>query len=92
MKREERAAWKAIQVPEEEGSENVFKVPKKLWNKFTEHGRLVFNRMYVFSVNNPSIVWHDAEHPPSSPEDWKVVSWNYAVIAALEISKIQKGK
>jgi hypothetical protein len=59
---------------------NEYKVPKKMWKKWTETERYRFNYMYDFVLNNQSILKHpNADLVPT--EFWSTVAWNIAWIS-----------
>ncbi len=61
---------------------NRFKVPLKQWNKWTNHAKNVFNKLY--HEMRPSNQWAFS-HPkmlPMPKEYWDVLRWNAAFTAA----------
>lgn len=61
---------------------NRFKVPKKMWSKWSAHAQQTFNAMYISL--RPSMQWAFL-HPQTTPlpqKEWKVIRWNAAVTAA----------
>lgn len=60
--------------------ENRFKCPKKLWNKFSDKGKIAYNN--VRSVN-PDII-HPKSKDLMGDASWDTVSHNYACFAAWE--------
>lgn len=68
---------------------NKFGVPKKMWNRWTESGREVFNLVYESMVTNQNVYIH----PKSSirPRDhWATTCWNAAWTAADAASDITR--
>jgi hypothetical protein len=73
-----------------EKSENIYKVGKSQWKKWTVDGRNVFNDLYSTSLNNERIM----NHPDTillEDERWNTIAWNHAWLAADFISMRQKG-
>lgn len=61
---------------------NKHKVPKKMWNKWSNHAKKVFNDMY-YSLR-PSMQWA-FKHPDAvieKKEHWGTTRWNVAFEAA----------
>lgn len=60
---------------------NLYHVPVKQWNRWTPHGREVFNIVYSTVRDNQGLFLHPkaAMH---SREHWKTAAWNTAWIAA----------
>lgn len=62
-------------------TKNLYRVPKKQWNHWSEAAKAVFNRVYDFVLENP----HLMNHPKAEelkPMHWKTVAWNTGWIAA----------
>lgn len=62
-------------------SPNNFKAPTKQWRKWSETARAVFNRVYDFAIENPTLMLHPRAEVPK-PAHWKTVAWNAAWVAA----------
>ena len=60
---------------------NVNRVPKKQWSKWSKEAKAIFNRSYLFFINNQGLMKHPRA-PKLSPNQWQTVSWNAAWIAA----------
>lgn len=61
---------------------NKNKVPQRLWRKFSNHGKKVFNN--VFHSMRPSLQW-SFKHPDAAIESrlhWDTTRYNAAVSAA----------
>lgn len=73
-----------------EQPENIHKVAKRQWKKWTVDGRNVFNDLYSTSISNQNIF----NHPNQSNlqrDHWRTIAWNHAWLAADFISMRQKG-
>jgi hypothetical protein len=61
--------------------ENLYKVPKSQWKKWSPQARRVFNTVYDSMVLNQWLFKH-----PKAPDldnlHWKTTAWNAAWIAA----------
>lgn len=73
-----------------EQPENIHKVAKRQWKKWTVDGRLVFNDLYSTSLNNQHIFLHPKDGM-NKEEYWTTIAWNHAWLAADFISMRQKG-
>lgn len=61
---------------------NKHKVPKKVWNKWTNLGRRIFNdMMYNFRPTMQFSLLHP-DAPPMKKEHWLTVRWNASWLAA----------
>lgn len=60
---------------------NLSRVPKKQWKRWSENAQAVFNETYRFMMENPDIIRHPKDNGPI-PFYWKVICWNAAWIAA----------
>lgn len=60
---------------------NRNRVPKKQWTKWSEQARRVFNRVYMFCVENEWAMRHPKSPKPKT-EFWETTAWNAAWIAA----------
>lgn len=72
-----------------EQPENLHKVSKRQWKKWTVDGRNLFNDLYDTSLNNARIMTHPQD--VIVDEYWDTVAWNHAWLAADFISMRQKG-
>jgi len=73
-----------------EQPDNIHKVSKRQWKKWTVDGRNVFNDLYSTSLKNEFIM----NHPDNillDDERWVTIAWNHAWLAADYISMRQKG-
>lgn len=62
-------------------TKNVNRVPNRQWAGWSKKARVIFNRSYMFFLNNQVML----NHPKArklSPLHWKIVAWNAAWIAA----------
>ena len=73
-----------------EEPENIHKVAKRQWKKWTVDGRNVFNDLYSTSIGDQRIMRHPLTTPIYEPH-WKTIAWNHAWLAADFISMRQKG-
>ncbi len=71
-------------------TENVHKVSKRQWKKWTEAGRLVFNDLYETSVANQHLFIHPKATLVSNA-NWDTIAWNHAWLAADYVSMREKG-
>ncbi len=69
---------------------NCYKVPKKIWNKWTEPARKLFNELYL-SMADQRIYTHP-KAPQLPLKQWKTTSWNAAWMAADMLSKGAKAR
>lgn len=60
---------------------NVFRVPKKQWNKWTPHAREIFNALFSTMRRNQGLFLHP-EAPKASKKHWQTTAWNAAWMAA----------
>lgn len=67
---------------------NRYKVPKKIWNRWTEDGRILFNDLYQ-SMGDQNLYSHPVA-TPQAREHWSTTRWNAAWMAAEIISREQK--
>lgn len=61
--------------------ENLYKVPKRQWKKWSEDEQVLFNDLYRFMLYNQRTFIH----PQAMAEDidhWKTTAWNAAWMAA----------
>lgn len=72
-----------------EKPENIHKVAKRQWKKWTEAGRLIFNDLYVTSYHDQRIMTHPKTNIPD--KEWNTIAWNHAWLAADYISMREKG-
>lgn len=69
---------------------NRYKVPKKIWSKWTEPARRLFNELHK-SMADQQIYTHPKA--PQLPRDqWKTTAWNAAWMAADMLSNNSKAK
>jgi len=61
--------------------ENVFKVNKKKWKKWSPLARAVFNDVYELMHDNSYLFRHPQDGPVYH-KHWKTTAWNAAWIAA----------
>lgn len=73
-----------------EQPENIHKVSKRQWKKWTVDGRNVFNDLYSTSLANQNLFKHPMASIVYEPH-WGTVAWNHAWLAADFISMRQKG-
>lgn len=69
---------------------NKHKVPKKMWNKWSNHAKRVFNT--VMENMRPSLQWQFL-HPKTTPvpkEQWNTTRWNAACAAAFAADGLGK--
>ena len=60
---------------------NVNRVPKKQWAKWSKEAKAIFNRCYDFFMGNQKTMNHPkALKQPNA--HWRTVAWNAAWIAA----------
>lgn len=60
--------------------ENVNKVPKKMWSKWDNTSRYIFNQTF-HSASDQRVIKHPLTN--TMPEDeWKTIRWNIAWLAA----------
>jgi hypothetical protein len=73
-----------------ETPDNIHKVSKRQWKRWTVDGRNVFNDLYDTVLNGQSIMKHP-NHNVVAPNHWETIAWNSAWLAADFISMRQKG-
>lgn len=66
-------------------TKNRFKVPAKIWRKWTEVGRKAFNELYL-SMADQRVYTHP-KAPQLPPKQWKTTAWNAAWMAASLVSE-----
>lgn len=65
---------------------NIYKVPKKAWNKWTTVQQLTFNNVYAASIDDQELFIHP-KLDPCRHEYWKTTAWNMAWIAANAVQE-----
>jgi hypothetical protein len=60
---------------------NKHKVGTRLWDKWSNTAKRVFNKTFERMLRNQSVFMHP-KAPPMSKVHWRTVAWNAAVIAA----------
>jgi hypothetical protein len=61
---------------------NRFKVPVKMWNRWSNHARRVFNQVHLeLRPSMQTMVMHP-QAPVLHLEHWKTIRWNAAWLAA----------
>ncbi|QOJ33903.1 MAG: hypothetical protein HRU82_02590 [Nitrospira sp.] len=63
------------------GPKNSYRVPKKQWERWNICQRDVFNRTYIFMLENQGL-FHHPKQKDLNPQFWKTTCWNAAWIAA----------
>lgn len=61
---------------------NKHKVPVKMWNKWSNHARRVFNDMYYSLRPTMQFTFLHPDALPASKEHWGTTRWNVAWTAA----------
>lgn len=61
---------------------NKHKVPKKQWNKWSNHARRVFNDMYYSLRPSMQFAFLHPDCPPMKKEHWATTRWNASWEAA----------
>lgn len=72
---------------------NVYRVPKKVWTRWTLVGKHVFNKTMEFSTTSGSELMCNpkmTEEYHISDEYWKTIAWNHAWISADIASRGEK--
>ena len=69
-----------IKKIESEKIENRYRVPKAIWNKFSDAQRVVYNNI---RCNKMEFMIHP--DTKISPIEWDTISHNFACVAAWEI-------
>lgn len=64
---------------------NKHKVPKKQWDKWSNHARKVFNQMYYTLRPSMQFVFMHPDAAPLTKEQWQTVRWNAAWEAACAV-------
>lgn len=69
---------------------NKHKVPQKMWRKWSNHARRVFNTM--MSDLRPSMQWAFLHNKTTAvpKEQWQVTRWNASVMAAFAADGLGK--
>lgn len=65
---------------------NIYKCNSKLWNKFSELSKEIFNDVYAQAINNQGISTHPKTKLPQ--EEWKTIVYNLSVYAAWALDEI----
>lgn len=60
---------------------NRYKVPKKVWNRWTERGQLVFNTVFSTMRRSQFLFLHP-QGTKNRKEHWRTTCWNAAWTAA----------
>ncbi len=68
-------------------AENKFKVPQKAWGSWTLVGRHVFNKTFESMLIDQGMYRHSRTVEMLPPNEWRVVCWNAAFIAASICSR-----
>lgn len=68
---------------------NKFGVPKKMWTRWTESGREVFNILFESMLSNQSVYLHP-KAAPFCRDFWRTTCWNAAWTAADAASDITR--
>ncbi len=66
---------------------NVNHVPRRMWERWSNQARAVFNTVYAFATENQWAMLHPQQRPPKS-EYWATTCWNMAWIAADAVDGI----
>lgn len=61
---------------------NKFKVPQKQWNKWSNHAKTMFNKLYTNMIGRNQSLFLHTQQPAIPREHWQVTCWNAAWIAA----------
>ncbi len=64
---------------------NKHKVPKKQWDKWSNHARKVFNQMFHKMRPTNQFAFMHPDAPPLLKEHWRTVRWNVAWEAACAV-------
>lgn len=67
---------------------NLHGVPRKLWNRWGDTAKLVFQKTLEVVKDNPDLILHPKTVKMSDPH-WQTVAWNVAVIAADAVKAAQ---
>jgi hypothetical protein len=65
---------------------NIYKVPKKAWNKWTTVQQLTFNNVYAAAIDDQELFIHP-KADPCRQEYWDTTAWNMAWIAACAVQE-----
>lgn len=68
---------------------NLYKVPKKMWDKFGAVGQRTFNELYRSMQNQNFFAAPTADRLPK--KHWDVLRWNTACVAAIQAADAQAG-
>lgn len=68
--------------------ENLYRVPKKTWKRWTKTARRVFN-LTMDETSRQDMLLHPLQ-PRMHPQHWEAIRWNIAWTAAHELSKSEK--
>lgn len=68
---------------------NIYKVPKKVWNEWTTLQQLTFNNVYAAVIDDQEIFIHP-KSDPCRQEYWTTTAWNMAWIAADSVQEALK--
>lgn len=64
--------------------ENLYKVPKSQWKKWTPHARRVFNALF-FEMTERADLFQHPKQPKVDLHFWKTTAWNAAWEAARAV-------
>lgn len=71
-----------VELPEAKlDTKNKYKVPEKIWRKWTPLGKSTFNYLYGTMWSSQSFFKHP-DAPVIMSRHWKTTAWNAAWIAA----------
>lgn len=60
---------------------NRFRVPMRVWRRWTGGARLIFNEVYSAMMQNREFFLHPKQPAPTR-EQWRTTAWNAAWTAA----------
>ena len=67
---------------------NKYKVPKKIWNRWTPEARRLFNELYAVTAQQKAFSHPKAVRLPKA--QWQTIQWNTAWMAADMLSNRTK--
>ncbi len=67
--------------------DNLYRVPKAQWKKWTPHAKRVFNHLHGMMLDNEDLFHHPAQ-ALIHPKFWKTTAWNAAWEAAHAVDNV----
>jgi hypothetical protein len=67
-------------------TDNIYKVPKSAWKKWSDPAKETFNDVYEMLIHNQHLFIHP-KTPLITQDFWKTTAWNVAWVATEQVDK-----